>query len=240
MRVGLFVTCLVDQLFPRVGARTLQLLRLVGMEVVVDPRGICCGQPAFNTGFPAEARRVGRGLLDCWEDCDAVVAPSGSCVAMVRHHLSGLFEDDPALKDTARSLAERTWELSDFLVNRLGITDVGARFPHVVTYHDSCHTLRELRIEKEPRLLLQEVRDLELVEMNDGNACCGFGGTFAVKFPDISSAIGNEKVRSIKATGAQFVVGGDVSCLMHIGGLLQRAALPIRPLHLAEVLTESP
>lgn len=238
MRVGLFVTCLVDQIYPQVGLATLRLLQFLGLEVIFDPRQTCCGQPAFNSGFREEARCVARTALDLYTDCEAVVAPSGSCVAMLKHHVPGLFAGAPEQQEAARGLAAKTWELSDFLVNRLGVSDVGARFEHRVAFHDSCHTLRELGIREEPRRLLREVRGLELVELTGSGACCGFGGTFSIKFPDVSAAMGRDKIRAIQASGARFLVGTDVSCLMHLQGLLGREGVPVQTRHLAEILAE--
>ncbi|GAB4249230.1 MAG: (Fe-S)-binding protein [Acidobacteriota bacterium] len=238
MRVGLFVTCLVDQIYPQAGLATLRLLRFLGLDVVFDPRQTCCGQPAFNTGYRDEARCVAETALGLYADCEAVVAPSGSCVAMLKFHVPELFAGSPELQQRAEALARKTWELSDFIVNRLGVTDVGAKFEHRVAFHDSCHTLRELGIREEPRRLLREVRGLELVELTGSGACCGFGGTFSVKFPDVSAAMGRDKVRAIRDSGARFLAGTDVSCLMHLQGLMQREGVPVETRHLAEILVE--
>ncbi len=238
MKVALFVTCLVDQLYPQVGLATVQLLERLGLEVRYDPRQTCCGQPAYNSGFPREAARVARHFLDVFADDEWIVAPSGSCTTMVRKYIPSLFEQVPGLQERAAALAERTWELSDFLVNVLQVRDIGASFPHRVTFHDSCHQLRELHVFEQPRTLLNSVRGLELVEMRDSTRCCGFGGTFAVKFGPVSAAVGEDKLEAILETAARYVVANDVSCLMHLDGLLRRRSAPVQTMHLAEVLVQ--
>jgi L-lactate dehydrogenase complex protein LldE len=235
-RVALFITCLGDQFFPQVGECMVQVLRRLGVEVAFDPAQTCCGQPAFNTGYRDEARAVASRVLCLFEKADYVVAPSGSCTAMVRVFYPELFEHDPERCQKARQLGERFFEFSEFLVKVLEVEDVGATFPHRVTYHDSCHLLRELRIETEPRKLLRAVRGIDLREMSDYKLCCGFGGTFSVKFPEVSVAMGEDKVRAAAATGAEYLVASDSSCLMHLAGVIHRQRLPIETLHLAEVL----
>ena len=239
MRVSLFVTCLVDQLFPQVGIATVKLLRDLGLEVAFDAEQTCCGQPALNTGYVDEARRVADCFLRTFRDAEIIVTPSGSCATMVKKLIPELFEPDSARHELASQVAQRTFELSDFLVTRLGVTDVQATFPHTVTFHDSCHQLRELGIFEQPRALLRNVRQLQFVEMENSTRCCGFGGTFGVKFEALSAAIGTDKVESIRASGAEVVVGNDVSCLMHIDGLLRRDRVPVRTLHLAELLVQN-
>jgi L-lactate dehydrogenase complex protein LldE len=236
MRVSLFVTCLVDQLWPAVGVGAVEVLRRVGCSVEFDERVACCGQPAFNTGYRAEARSLAERFIETSESggSDAIVCPSGSCTAMV-HHYEDLFED-AGWRARARAVAERTHELSAFLVNRLGVEDVGASFAGRLTWHDACHGLRELGIQSEPRRLLRHVRGAELVELPDAEACCGFGGTFAVKYPEISVAILDRKVAAIERAGVDAVVSLDASCLMQIGGRLSRLGSPVRAMHLAEVL----
>lgn len=240
MKVSLFVTCLVDQLYPQVGLATLELLEQLGVEVRYDPRQTCCGQPAFNSGFAQEAACVARHFLDTFADDEWIVTPSGSCATMVRKFLPSLFEDNPGLHDRAATVAGRTWELSDFLVSVLGVSETGADFPHCVTFHDSCHQLRELHVFQQPRTLIAGVRNLRFVEMRDSTRCCGFGGTFAVKFAPVSAAIGEDKVETIIETGAEYVIANDVSCLMHIDGLLKRRRLPVATMHLAELLVQRP
>jgi len=232
MRIALFIPCFIDQLYPEVGKAMVTVLRRVGVEPVFPDQQTCCGQPAFNTGYWNEARRLAKRYAEIFADAEAIVSPSGSCVAMVRNFY-------PELLGSAPPAVTRTFEFAEFLVKKLGVTDVGARFAANVTYHDACHALRELRLKDEPRRLLARVRDLKLVEMDESETCCGFGGTFAVKFPMISSAMDGVKVESIRRTGAQYVVSTDSSCLMQIDGYLKRQRLPIQTLHLAEVLART-
>jgi len=234
-QVALFVTCLVDQFFPHVGEAAVRVLERVGCRVSFPAAQTCCGQPTFNDGFHDEARRLARGLLDALEDAEAVVTPSGSCAAMVREWYPRLFRDDP-LAGRARDLARRTFELSEFLVRRLGVTDVGARFPARVAYHASCHGLRGLGLREEPLRLLAAVRDLRLVPLPGAEECCGFGGFFAVKFAALSGAMLASKLDAIEASGADVVTATDVSCLMHMAGGLARRGSRVRPTHLAEIL----
>jgi L-lactate dehydrogenase complex protein LldE len=236
MRVSLFVTCLADQVWPSAAVGTVQVLRRVGCSVDFDERQTCCGQPAFNTGYRPEARALARRFIEIFEasDADAIVSPSGSCTAMV-HHYEELFED-AAWRARAKALAARTHELSAFLVNRLGVEDVGATFTGRLTWHDACHGLRDLGLKSEPRRLLRHVRGAELVELPNAESCCGFGGTFSVKHPEISVAMLDEKVEAIERAGVDAVVSGDASCLMQIGGRLSRRGSAVRALHLADVL----
>ena len=235
MRVALFVTCLVDQLWPSVGLSAVEVLRRVGCEVTFDERQTCCGQPAFNTGYRKEARRLAERFIEIFEDAEAIVSPSGSCTAMA-HHFRELFQDNESWRVRAEALAAKTHEFSDFLVNVLGVEDVGASFAGRVTWHDACHALRDLNIKSEPRRLLQKVRGLEFIEMPNADACCGFGGTFSVKFPEISVAILDNKIAAIEQAGVRAVVAADASCLMQIGGRLSRLGSMVQALHLAEVL----
>lgn len=232
----MFITCLGDQFFPEVGEAAVKVLRRLGADVIFNPAQTCCGQPAFNTGYRAEARAVARRVLDIFEDAEYIVAPSGSCTTMVRVFYPELFSCDPALEAKAKRLGERVFEFSEFLVKVMKVTDVGASFPHRVAYHDSCHLLRELKIESEPRALLQTVRGLDLVELQDFKLCCGFGGTFSVKFPEVSVAMGEDKLQAAIQSGAEYLVANDSGCLMHLAGLIHRKNLPIRTLHLAELL----
>jgi L-lactate dehydrogenase complex protein LldE len=228
---------LVDQLWPSVGASAVEVLRRAGCEVVFDARQTCCGQPAFNTGYRQEARRLARRFIEIFEEskADAIVSPSGSCTAMVRH-FRDLFAEDDAWRSRAESLAARTHEFGYFLVGVLGVEDVGATFRGRVTWHDACHGLRDLGIREEPRRLIRRVRGAEFVEMADADACCGFGGTFSVKYPEISAAILDNKIEAIERAGVRAVVSGDASCLMQIGGRLTRKKSPVRTMHLAELL----
>jgi L-lactate dehydrogenase complex protein LldE len=237
MRVSLFVTCLVDQLWPAVGAGAVEVLRRAGCEVVFDERQTCCGQPAFNTGYRHEARRLARRFIEVFEGggADYVVSPSGSCTAMA-HHFHELFAGDEAWRRRAEALAARTYEFGGFLVNVLKVEDVGASFKGRVTWHDACHGLRDLGLREEPRKLIRGVRGAEFVELANADACCGFGGTFSVKYPEISVAILDHKIDAIEKAGVRAVVSGDASCLMQIGGRLTRNNSSVKTMHLAELL----
>jgi L-lactate dehydrogenase complex protein LldE len=239
LRVSLFITCLADQLWPSVGTSTVAVLRRAGCEVVFDERQTCCGQPAFNTGYRSDARALAKRFIEIFEEAgtDAIVSPSGSCTAMV-HHFHELFPDDKSWRRRAESLAGRTHEFSSFLVNVLGVEDVGASFQGRVTWHDACHALRDLNVRSEPRRLIGGVRGAELVEMANADACCGFGGTFSVKYPEISVAILDQKIEAIERAGVRAVVSGDASCLMQIGGRLSRNGSSVRVMHLSELLAE--
>lgn len=236
LRVSLFVTCVVDQLFPKVGIAVADVLERLGCAVDFPEAQTCCGQPAFNTGYRTEAREVASHFLDVFRNAEYIVSPSGSCTSMVSHHYAELFHGDPARMADVQRVASRTYEFSTFLTEVLGVDDVGARFPHTVTFHDSCHALRELKIKEAPRKLLARVDGLTLKEMDAAEECCGFGGTFSVKFATVSGAMARTKIDSILRTGADTVVSLDSSCLMQIGGVLSRAGSTIRTMHLAEVL----
>lgn len=238
MRVALFVTCLVDQFFPHVGVATVRLLRHLGVEVDFPPGQTCCGQLAFNAGFPAEARALARRMVKIFASAEAVVAPSGSCVAMVRQHFPELLQGNADWHRRAQELASKTYEFSEFLVQRLGREELGARLSARVTYHDSCQAQRGLYLAEEPRRLLRAVDGLTLVELADRELCCGFGGTFAVDFAEVSGVLGAEKVNAIEGTGADYVVSTDCSCLLHLAGILRRRGSRVRPLHLAELLAQ--
>lgn len=236
LRVSLFATCIVDQFFPQVGLAMAEVLERAGCKVDFPEGQTCCGQPAFNSGFRKEAREVARHFLKVFRDADYVVAPSGSCTSMITHHFEDLFRNQPEWLEQTRRLKPRVWEFSQFLLEVTRVEDVGARLDKVVTYHDSCHALRELGIKEGPRRLLARVRGLELREMDAAEECCGFGGTFSVKFPEISGGMARTKIESILRTGAETVVSVDAGCLMQVQGTLSRAGLPIGTMHLAEVL----
>jgi L-lactate dehydrogenase complex protein LldE len=235
MTVTLFIPCFVDACYPRVGISMVQVLRRLGHQVECPEAIACCGQPAFNSGYWDESRMIASKVLDQLKDAENVVIASGSCGAMVKKFYPELFADTPQA-ELAKLVASRTWEFSDFLVNKLGVTDLGAKFPAKVTFHDGCHGLRELGIKKGPRQLLAKVQGLELVEMDAAETCCGFGGTFAAKFPMISTAMGEVKCASAKKTDAEYIVSNDSSCLMQIAGLLNRNKSNLKTIHLAEVL----
>ena len=241
MQIALFVTCLADGLFPSVGRATVRVLERLGHEVVFPERQTCCGQMHTNTGYQREALPLVRHHVDTFERYDVVVAPSGSCVGSVRHQHAMVARraGDAALADRATAVAARTYELSELLVDVLGVEDVGAHFPHRVTYHPTCHSLRMLRVDDKPLRLLRAVRGIDLVELPDADQCCGFGGTFAMKNADTSTAMLADKMRHVLGTGAEVVSAGDASCLMHIGGGLSRLRTGTRTLHLAEVLAST-
>jgi L-lactate dehydrogenase complex protein LldE len=228
------VTCVNDAMFPAAGQATVTLLRRLGVDVEFPAMQACCGQPMVNTGYLDEAVPVVRNCVAAFEGYDAVVVPSGSCAGSVRHQHSMVARraGDPSLGD----LGPRTYELTEFLVDVLGVTDVGASFPHRVTYHPTCHSLRMLGVGDRPLSLLRSVRGLELLPLARATECCGFGGTFAVKNADTSVAMGADKAREVVNTGAEVLVAGDSSCLMHVGGLLSRQRSGVRVMHLAEVL----
>jgi L-lactate dehydrogenase complex protein LldE len=238
IRASLFITCLGDQFFPLVGESVVAVLRRLGVEVDFNLAQTCCGQPAFNSGFREEARQVASRVLDLYRDAEYVVAPSGSCTSMIRVFFPELFADDPERLRQAEDLRGRVYEFSEFVVKVLKVEDVGASFHRRVTYHDSCHLLRELGIETEPRKLLGAVRGLEIVEMKDNRLCCGFGGTFSVKFPEVSVAMAEDKLRAAADSGAEIIVANDSGCLMHLAGAIHRRGLPLRTMHLAELLAK--
>ncbi len=237
MRVSLFVTCLVDQLRPRVGEATVEVLRRAGCEVSFDPRQTCCGQPAYNAGHFAEARRVASSFVELFDadPADAIVIPSGSCAAMVRH-MPELFEQDQALQARAESVASRCHELASFLVHELGTTELNGRWEGRLTWHDACHGLRGLGVRDEPRRLLEAVEGVELVEAPGCDTCCGFGGVFSVTHPEVSVAMADWKLDHLEQAKVDAVVSGDVSCLMQLGGRLAERGSKLQTLHLAEIL----
>ncbi|MFD1333294.1 (Fe-S)-binding protein [Methylopila musalis] len=234
-RVGLFATCLVDLIRPSVGFAAAKLIEDAGCEVVV-PEQTCCGQPAFNSGDRATARAIALGLLDAFQGVDYVVAPSGSCAGMLKRHVPELFAGEPDLARRAQALADKTHELVSFLTDVRGVTSVAARFDGAVTYHDSCSGLRELGVRDQPRRLLESVEGLTLTEMKDSDVCCGFGGTFAVKYGEISDAIVAKKAANVEGAGAATLLAGDLGCLMNMAGKLQRQGSATRVRHVAEVL----
>lgn len=236
MRIALFVTCVNDLVYPRTGQAVVRILERLGHTIEFPADQTCCGQMHANSGYRGEAMPLVRNFVDAFEPYDAVVAPSGSCVAMVRDAYPRLAAGDGALAARVAALAPRTYELSELLVDVLGVTDVGAAFPHRVTYHPTCHGLRLLRLGDRPLRLLRAVRGIELVDLPGAEECCGFGGTFAVKNADVSAAMLADKCRAITATGAQYVAAADNSCLAHIGGGLSRRGGPARPIHYAEIL----
>ena len=236
MRVGLFVTCLADLMRPSVAFAAVKLLEDAGCTVVVPAAQTCCGQPALNSGDSGDAREIAKGVIEAFAGFEAVVGPSGSCMATLRHDYPTLFADDPAWRARAEDLARRSHELLSFLVDVLEVDAVDARYDGQVTYHDSCAGLREMGVKAQPRLLLASVKGLALVEMGGTEECCGFGGTFCVKYPEISTKMVDDKIAHIQASGAATVAGGDLGCLLNIAGRIQRRGLPVRVLHTAELL----
>jgi len=233
--VQLFIPCFVDQLFPQTAFNMVKVLEKAGVDVAYNEEQTCCGQPAFNAGFRGEARDVCSKFLKDFSGHDYVVAPSASCVGFVRNYYSTLF-DNSSLHNEVRDLGKRIYEFSSFLVNVLHIEDFGATLHGKATYHDSCAGLRECRIKEEPRKLLSRVKGLELLEMNDVETCCGFGGSFAVKFESISVAMADQKVSNALQTGADYIISTDLSCLMHLDGYIRHKGFPIRTMHIADVL----
>ncbi len=241
MKAALFVTCLVDGLVPDVGKATVRVLERVGVTVDVPRTQTCCGQMHVNTGYPREAIPLVRNHVKAFQRYDAIVVPSGSCTAAIRYQHADVarLAGDQGLAAAAEAVAARTYELSEFLVDVLGVTDVGAYFPHLVTYHPTCHSLRLLRVGERPLRLLRAVEGISLVELPDAEQCCGFGGTFALKNPAVSSAMLADKMTAVRATSATTVTAGDASCLLHIGGGLSRLDTGIGTRHLAEILAST-
>lgn len=235
-RVGLFVTCLVDLFRPNIGFASIRLLEQAGCEVEVPGQQTCCGQPAFNSGDYKTTRRIARQVIEAFEAYDYVVGPSGSCMATIRAHYRDLFEDDPQWRERASRFSERAHELLSFLTDVRGMTDVDARYDGTATYHDSCSGLRELGVRQQPRKLLASVSGFRLQEMSGSEVCCGFGGTFCVKYPEISTRMVTDKVSAIEASGANTLVGGDLGCLMNMSGRLARLGKPVKVCHAAEIL----
>jgi L-lactate dehydrogenase complex protein LldE len=235
-RISLLVTCIIDQLFPEIGLAAADVLERLGYTVDFPEEQTCCGQPAFNAGYRREAKDVACRCLQVFRDAEYIVVPSGSCASMIVNHFDELFRDDPKLLEETQQLKPRVWEFSKFLLEVARAADVGARYDGVVTFHDSCHGLRNLKIKEEPRILLSQVDGLTLQEMDAAEECCGFGGTFSVRFPELSGAMLRTKIKSIMRTGASTVIGVDASCLLHIRGGLSRARLPVKTLHLAQIL----
>jgi L-lactate dehydrogenase complex protein LldE len=235
-RVALFVTCLVDLFRPSIGFAAVQLLENAGCTVAVPRAQTCCGQPAYNQGDRADAIDLARRTIDALQGYDYVVVPSGSCAGMLKQHYPELFAAGSAEGERARELAGRTYELVSFLTDVMGVTSVNVECPARVTYHDACSGLRELGVKQQPRCLLQSVRGLELIELPGAEVCCGFGGTFCVKYPEISTRMVDDKAADIAATGAELVLAGDLGCLMNIAGRLSRRGAPIKVRHVVEVL----
>lgn len=238
MKVSLFIPCFVDQLLPEVGLDTVRLLRRLGYDIDFPGDQTCCGQPAFNSGYWADARPLAERFVQIFGHAEAVVCPSGSCTTMVRNFYPQLLANSP-LEKRAIELGKRVFEVSEFVVKIAKAIDIGASFPHRVTYHDACHALRELRLKQEPRELLRHVRGLELVEMPYSEECCGFGGAFATKFTMISGAMGETKIGNAVASGAEYITSTDPSCLLHLDGMLRRQNSSVRTIYIASILAHT-
>lgn len=236
MKVSLFIPCLVDSLYPEVGEAMVQVFRKLGISMTYPSGQTCCGQPAFNAGYRKEARLAAKRFIQLFEYAEVIVCPSGSCVNMVKNHYLELFRGDENWYPRAQAISEKVHEFSQYLIDVLAVDDVGAAYPAKVTYHDSCHLLRGLRVKDQPRSLIRKVKGVTFIEMQDSERCCGFGGAFAFKYPEISAAILKEKVRNIVISGANFVIGCDMGCLMNIQGMLSRQKYDVKTLHIAQLL----
>ena len=235
-RVGLFATCLMNAMRPNIGFAAAKLLEDAGCEVHVPPTQTCCGQPGYNSGDYDGARALAKQIIAAFEGFDYIVGPSGSCMATIRHDYPDLFADMADWRARAEAMAAKSFELLSFLTDVMGVTEVDARYEGSVTYHDSCSGLRSLGVKGQPRQLLGSVQGLELREMADTDVCCGFGGTFCVKYPEISEKIADDKIANADATGATTLLGGDLGCLLHLAGRMRRRGLPVKVYHTAEVL----
>ena len=235
MKVHVFIPCFIDQLYPTAGFNTIKVLEKAGCEVIYNPDQTCCGQPAFNAGYWGESREVCKKLMSDFSSAETIVVPSASCAGFVKNYYSKLFDNASNNKEVL-AFQSKIYELSDFLVNVLQVVNLGAKLDKKATYHDSCAALRECKIKSEPRTLLSNVMGLDLVEMADNETCCGFGGTFAVKFEDISVAMGQQKAENVMRTEAEILISTDLSCLMHIDGVMQMHQTKVVSMHLADVL----
>jgi len=239
MKADLFVPCFIDKLYPGTAFSTLKLLRFCGVDVHYNPEQTCCGQPAFNSGYREEARSLALKFLHDFEHAETIVAPSASCTAYIRNYYHRLLEEGSPEMDQFNRLKPRIFELTDYLVHELKVTHFGAVFPHKVTWHDACSALREYGIREEPRLLLRGVEGLDLTEMEDTESCCGFGGTFMVKFRHISTAMTEQKVEHALATGAEYIASTESSCLMNLESYLRKNRIPLKTIHIADILATS-
>jgi len=237
VKIDLFIPCFIDQLYPETAFSIVRLLRRAGMDVHYNPEQTCCGQPAYNSGHWKEARSLAGKFLDDFIMADVIVSPSASCCGYVKNHFQRLFSDDQDRMDQFMKIRPVIYELTDFLVNVLKQDSFGAVFAHRVTYHDACSALREYGIREEPRILLNKVKGLDLAEMENTATCCGFGGTFSVKFPSISSAMTQQKIENALATGAEYIVSTEASCLMNMQSYIRKNNLSIQTIHIADILT---
>ena len=236
MTVELFVPCFIDQLYPDTAFNVVKLLEKAGINVNYNPEQTCCGQPAFNSGYRKQTKALAEKFITDFPENRTIVSPSASCAGFIKNYYPELFPEGDTLFAKARHLRENLFELTDFLVNKINFIDFGARFPHTVCYHDACSALREYGIRKEPRLLLSKVKGLKLVEMEETETCCGFGGTFAAKFTAISTAMTEQKIENALKTGAEYIISTESSCLMNLEGYIRKNNIPIKPIHIADVL----
>ncbi len=238
VKITLFIQCLVDTLYPEVGDAMVKIFQTIGMDMDCPAEQTCCGQSAFNAGYRNEAKIAARHFIEVFEHAQVIVCPSGSCVNMVCNHYPELFQDEPQWFLRAQQVSGKTYEFTQFLVDVLGIYDLGVRWPGKITYNDSCHLRRYLGVSAQPRLLLRNIKESEFVEMPDSDRCCGFGGSFSIHYHEISAALAEDKVQDIITSGANVVVGCDMGCLMNIQGIISRKKLPIRTMHIAQLLAE--
>jgi len=236
MTVDLFVPCFIDQFYPQTAFNVIKVLEKAGVKAAYNPEQTCCGQPSYNSGYWDETKALAKKFINDFEGIQTIVSPSASCTGFIKNYYGHLFTEDDENFGPQNQLKARLFELTDFLVNQLNFTDFGASFPHKVCYHDACTALREYGIKKEPRILLSKVEGLELVEMEDTETCCGFGGTFSAKFHSISSAMTEQKVEKALATGAEYIISTESSCLMNIEAYILKNKLPIKPIHIADIL----
>lgn len=237
MKVDLFIPCFIDQLYPKTAWNVVKILESLNLTVSYNPEQTCCGQPSFNSGYWKDARKMAEKFIKDFPNDNPIVSPSASCAGYIKNSYSKLFEDDSKMLKECNRLSSNVFELTDFLVNKLGKQDFGATFPHKVTYHDSCSALRDYKIKEEPRKLLNNVKGLELIEMTDTDVCCGFGGTFMVKYVPISTAMVSQKVENALKTGAEYIISADASCLLNYQSYIDKQNLPIKTIHLADVIS---
>ena len=238
-KVSLFIQCLVDSMFPGTAEAMIAIFQRLNIAFDYPTEQTCCGQPAFNSGYRKNAAVAAKRFIEIFENDEIIVCPSGSCVHMVRHHYPELFKNDPEMLAKAKAVGKKTFELTQYLVDELHLSNIGSEFNGSVTYHDSCHLTRGLTINAQPRTLLRHINGLEFIEMKDSDTCCGFGGTFAMNYPDISTAMVDDKIENILASGAQVVTGCDISCLMNIQGRLSRRGENVKVMHIAELLAST-
>lgn len=234
--VTLFIQCLIDHLYPEVGHAMVAIFRKLGISISCPTDQTCCGQPSFNAGYRKEAKKAAKRFIQIFENAETIVCPSGSCVDMIRHHYPHLFSNEPEWLSKAEAVASKTFELTEYLVDVLNVEDLGAEFEGTITYHDSCHLLRNIGVREQPRKLISNIKGAELVEMSQSDKCCGFGGAFSIKYPDISTAMLEDKIKNILLSGADTVVGCDIGCLMNMAGMLSRRDIPVKVKHIAEIL----